>query len=118
MHIIPTESFVACAQIKITGGGSGSPAKVSIPGYLSPSGKSYLIQPPSHRPLTLLACRPLAQRQYLRPCPFIFHRPWALCLAWIDQERLDASTRVYTNYIDIMHNTLVIRLHLYSEETV
>ncbi|KAG6863686.1 hypothetical protein C0991_004123, partial [Blastosporella zonata] len=26
--------FISCAQIKITGGGSGNPAKVSIPGYV------------------------------------------------------------------------------------
>ncbi|TFK59539.1 hypothetical protein BDN72DRAFT_863967 [Pluteus cervinus] len=27
--------YISCAQIKITGGGSGNPAKVSIPGYVS-----------------------------------------------------------------------------------
>ncbi|KAF8157237.1 glycoside hydrolase [Crassisporium funariophilum] len=30
-----TENFASCAQIRITGGGNGNPAKVSIPGYLS-----------------------------------------------------------------------------------
>ncbi|PPQ92434.1 hypothetical protein CVT25_008655 [Psilocybe cyanescens] len=29
------EIFVSCAQIKVTGGGSGSPPGVSIPGYIS-----------------------------------------------------------------------------------
>ncbi|KAJ8085620.1 hypothetical protein AAF712_013260 [Marasmius tenuissimus] len=29
--------YISCAQIKITGGGSANPAKVSIPGYVSPS---------------------------------------------------------------------------------
>ncbi|KAH9475240.1 putative endo-beta-1,4-glucanase D [Psilocybe cubensis] len=29
------EFFVSCAQLKITGGGTGSPSKVSIPGHLS-----------------------------------------------------------------------------------
>ncbi|ESK86500.1 glycoside hydrolase family 61 protein [Moniliophthora roreri MCA 2997] len=28
--------YISCAQIKITGGGSASPSKVSIPGYVSP----------------------------------------------------------------------------------
>ncbi|KAL1679263.1 glycoside hydrolase family 61 protein [Schizophyllum commune] len=28
--------YISCAQIEITGGGSGSPSKVSIPGYVSP----------------------------------------------------------------------------------
>ncbi|KAF8060181.1 glycoside hydrolase family 61 protein [Lyophyllum atratum] len=29
--------YISCAQIKITGGGSGNPSKVSIPGYVSAS---------------------------------------------------------------------------------
>ncbi|KAF9255545.1 glycoside hydrolase family 61 protein [Marasmius fiardii PR-910] len=29
--------YISCAQIKITGGGSANPSKVSIPGYVSPS---------------------------------------------------------------------------------
>ncbi|KAL0571312.1 hypothetical protein V5O48_010647 [Marasmius crinis-equi] len=29
--------YISCAQISITGGGSANPAKVSIPGYVSPS---------------------------------------------------------------------------------
>ncbi|RDB16648.1 Endo-beta-1,4-glucanase D [Hypsizygus marmoreus] len=38
MHITPPESFVSCAQIKITGSGSGNPGpKVSIPGYIQES---------------------------------------------------------------------------------
>ncbi|KAF9461696.1 glycoside hydrolase family 61 protein [Collybia nuda] len=38
LHVIPSESFVSCAQIRITGGGSGNPPKVAIPGYINPSG--------------------------------------------------------------------------------
>ncbi|KAG6844789.1 hypothetical protein H0H87_003718 [Tephrocybe sp. NHM501043] len=34
--------YISCAQIKVTGGGSGNPAKVSIPGYVSASGASTL----------------------------------------------------------------------------
>ncbi|KAF9468449.1 glycoside hydrolase [Collybia nuda] len=34
LHITPPESFVSCAQIKVTNGGSGNPPKVSIPGYI------------------------------------------------------------------------------------
>ncbi|RDB18102.1 putative endo-beta-1,4-glucanase D [Hypsizygus marmoreus] len=37
MHITPPESFVSCAQIKVTNGGSGNPPKVSIPGYIKGS---------------------------------------------------------------------------------
>ncbi|KAF8055220.1 glycoside hydrolase family 61 protein [Lyophyllum atratum] len=29
--------YISCAQIKITGGGSGNPSKVSVPGYVSAS---------------------------------------------------------------------------------
>ncbi|KAG8713442.1 hypothetical protein FRC09_018700, partial [Ceratobasidium sp. 395] len=29
--------YISCAQLKITGGGSASPSKVSIPGYVSPT---------------------------------------------------------------------------------
>ncbi|KAG7086065.1 hypothetical protein E1B28_003585 [Marasmius oreades] len=29
--------YISCAQVKITGGGSANPSKVSIPGWLSPS---------------------------------------------------------------------------------
>ncbi|KAF5378589.1 hypothetical protein D9615_007104 [Tricholomella constricta] len=29
--------YISCAQINITGGGSGNPSKVSIPGYVSPT---------------------------------------------------------------------------------
>ncbi|PFH46218.1 lytic polysaccharide monooxygenase [Amanita thiersii Skay4041] len=29
--------YISCAQIRITGSGSGNPSKVSIPGYVSPS---------------------------------------------------------------------------------
>jgi hypothetical protein len=32
--------YISCAQIKITGSGSGNPPKVSIPGYVSSSGMS------------------------------------------------------------------------------
>ncbi|KAK0451193.1 glycosyl hydrolase family 61-domain-containing protein [Desarmillaria tabescens] len=35
--------FISCAQIKITGGGSVSPAMVSIPGYLSPTDPSLMV---------------------------------------------------------------------------
>ncbi|KAG6918734.1 hypothetical protein DXG01_012219 [Tephrocybe rancida] len=34
LHLLPPESFVSCAQIKVTGGGSGNPSKVAIPGYI------------------------------------------------------------------------------------
>ncbi|KAF5335743.1 hypothetical protein D9611_009646 [Ephemerocybe angulata] len=38
LHVAGSPQFyISCAQIKITGGGSGSPAKVSIPGYISAS---------------------------------------------------------------------------------
>ncbi|KAG6897627.1 hypothetical protein C0992_012856 [Termitomyces sp. T32_za158] len=30
--------YISCAQIKITGNGGGNPSKVSIPGYVSPTG--------------------------------------------------------------------------------
>ncbi|KAF5361301.1 hypothetical protein D9758_010262 [Tetrapyrgos nigripes] len=30
--------YISCAQIKVTGGGSANPSKVSIPGYVSPNG--------------------------------------------------------------------------------
>ncbi|KAJ8520730.1 hypothetical protein ONZ45_g2471 [Pleurotus djamor] len=54
--------YISCAQINITGGGSGNPAKVSIPGYVSasdpgltvniyyPTPTSYTVRP-SHNPL-------------------------------------------------------------------
>lgn len=35
LHIMPPESFMSCAQIKIINGGSGSPPMVSIPGYIN-----------------------------------------------------------------------------------
>ena len=31
MHLLPVESFVSCAQINITEGGTGKPPKVAIP---------------------------------------------------------------------------------------
>jgi hypothetical protein len=36
------EIFVSCAQVKITGSGSGNPSKVSIPGYIAANG-AYLL---------------------------------------------------------------------------
>ncbi|KAF5370983.1 hypothetical protein D9615_010003 [Tricholomella constricta] len=49
LHIIPPESFMSCAQIKIVNGGSGNPPKVSIPGHLNPSDPSLNVNiyPPS-----------------------------------------------------------------------
>ncbi len=42
LHITGSpELFVGCAQIKITGGGSGSPNKVAIPGYITNDGSFY-----------------------------------------------------------------------------
>ncbi|GLB44354.1 putative glycoside hydrolase family 61 protein [Lyophyllum shimeji] len=40
LHVIPPESFMSCAQIKIVNGGSGNPMKVSIPGYIKESDSS------------------------------------------------------------------------------
>ncbi|KAG5649535.1 hypothetical protein H0H81_003265, partial [Sphagnurus paluster] len=38
LHVVPPESFMSCAQIKIVNGGSGNPSPtVSIPGYLHPN---------------------------------------------------------------------------------
>ncbi|KAH6897671.1 glycoside hydrolase [Coprinopsis sp. MPI-PUGE-AT-0042] len=38
LHVAGAPQFyISCAQIKVTGGGGGSPAKVSIPGYVSRS---------------------------------------------------------------------------------
>ncbi|KAG6915240.1 hypothetical protein DXG01_012572 [Tephrocybe rancida] len=38
LHVAGAPQFyISCAQISITGGGSGSPSKVSIPGYVSAS---------------------------------------------------------------------------------
>ena len=34
------EIFVSCAQIKVTGSGTGNPSKVSIPGYIKANGTS------------------------------------------------------------------------------
>lgn len=34
------EIFVSCAQIKVTGSGTGNPSKVSIPGYVKANGSS------------------------------------------------------------------------------
>ncbi len=31
--------YISCAQINITGSGKGAPAKVAIPGYVSPTGE-------------------------------------------------------------------------------
>jgi hypothetical protein len=31
--------YISCAQIRVTGGGGGNPPKVSIPGYVSSTGK-------------------------------------------------------------------------------
>ncbi|KAG6823900.1 hypothetical protein H0H92_008669 [Tricholoma furcatifolium] len=35
LHVIPAEFYVGCAQINVVNGGSGNPAKVSIPGYIA-----------------------------------------------------------------------------------
>ncbi|KJA26528.1 lytic polysaccharide monooxygenase [Hypholoma sublateritium FD-334 SS-4] len=36
LHVVDAPQwYISCAQINITGGGSGSPSKVSIPGYVS-----------------------------------------------------------------------------------
>ncbi|KAJ3571318.1 hypothetical protein NP233_g3831 [Leucocoprinus birnbaumii] len=38
LHVVGAPQwYISCAQINITGGGSGSPSKVAIPGYVSPS---------------------------------------------------------------------------------
>ncbi|EEB93428.1 hypothetical protein MPER_07912, partial [Moniliophthora perniciosa FA553] len=38
LHVAGAPQFyISCAQINITGGGNANPAKVSIPGYVSPS---------------------------------------------------------------------------------
>jgi len=38
LHVVGAPQwYISCAQIKITGGGSGNPSKVSLPGYVSPS---------------------------------------------------------------------------------
>ncbi|TEB24556.1 hypothetical protein FA13DRAFT_1305558 [Coprinellus micaceus] len=38
LHVAGAPQFyISCAQINVTGGGSGNPAKVSIPGYISKS---------------------------------------------------------------------------------
>ncbi|KAF5347817.1 hypothetical protein D9756_010297 [Leucocoprinus leucothites] len=37
------EIFVSCAQIKVTNGGSGSPPKVSIPGYIPDGNESVML---------------------------------------------------------------------------
>ena len=38
LHVAGAPQFyISCAQINVTGGGSGSPSKVSIPGYVSKS---------------------------------------------------------------------------------
>lgn len=38
LHVAGAPQFyISCAQIRVTGGGSGNPGKVSIPGYVSKS---------------------------------------------------------------------------------
>ncbi|KAF9041464.1 glycoside hydrolase [Panaeolus papilionaceus] len=37
------ENFMSCAQIRITGNGNGNPPMVSIPGYVSPSDPSIMV---------------------------------------------------------------------------
>ncbi|GLB44352.1 putative glycoside hydrolase family 61 protein [Lyophyllum shimeji] len=38
LHVVGAPQwYVSCAQIKITGSGTGNPSKVSIPGYVSPN---------------------------------------------------------------------------------
>ncbi|KAF5321742.1 hypothetical protein D9619_002240 [Psilocybe cf. subviscida] len=38
LHVVGAPQwYISCAQITVTGSGSGSPSKVSIPGYVSPS---------------------------------------------------------------------------------
>ncbi|KAG6849148.1 hypothetical protein H0H93_010937 [Arthromyces matolae] len=37
----PAEFYLGCAQINIVNGGSGNPSKVSIPGYISETGKHH-----------------------------------------------------------------------------
>lgn len=40
MHVAGAPQFyVSCAQITVTGGGSGNPELVSIPGYIAADGK-------------------------------------------------------------------------------
>ncbi|KAG6888885.1 hypothetical protein C0995_005140 [Termitomyces sp. Mi166 len=39
LHVVGAPQwYISCAQIKITGSGGGNPSKVSIPGYVSPTG--------------------------------------------------------------------------------
>ncbi|KAG6918733.1 hypothetical protein DXG01_012218 [Tephrocybe rancida] len=39
LHVVGAPQwYISCAQIKITGGGSGNPSKVSLPGYVSATG--------------------------------------------------------------------------------
>lgn len=45
---------MSCAQIKVTGSGTGNPAKVSIPGYIKANGTSYLFLELSTPSLDLL----------------------------------------------------------------
>jgi Auxiliary Activity family 9 (formerly GH61) len=41
LHLVgKPESFMSCAQIKITNGGNGKPSMVTIPGHVSMDGKS------------------------------------------------------------------------------
>ncbi|TFK35359.1 glycoside hydrolase [Crucibulum laeve] len=44
LHLTGTpEFFVSCAQIKVTGGGSSNPSKVSIPGYIPQNDPSVMV---------------------------------------------------------------------------
>ena len=36
--------YISCAQIAVTGGGSASPSKVSIPGYVAADGESRILR--------------------------------------------------------------------------
>ncbi|KAG6813914.1 hypothetical protein H0H92_005763 [Tricholoma furcatifolium] len=62
LHILPPESFVSCAQINVTGGGTGNPPKVSIPGYIHPNDTSVNID----------IYPPLAPTSYICPGPKVW----------------------------------------------
>lgn len=52
------EIFVSCAQISVTGGGSGNPSKVAIPGYVGANDPSVIIDIYNSKNTTYTVCSP------------------------------------------------------------